>query len=49
MGAFLKYISEGGPSPVSAEEGLQSMAISIAAQRSVEENRVVCLSEIINN
>jgi myo-inositol 2-dehydrogenase/D-chiro-inositol 1-dehydrogenase len=49
MGAFLKYISEGGPSPVSAEEGLQSMAISIAAQHSVDENRVVSLSEIINN
>jgi|TARA_B110000285_G_scaffold233876_1_gene309005 myo-inositol 2-dehydrogenase/D-chiro-inositol 1-dehydrogenase len=45
---FISSLEQQNPSPISAKEGLKSMAISLAAKKSVIEKRVVSLSEIID-
>jgi len=44
--AFVNYVREGGPSPVSAVDGRAPLVIGLAAIRSVKEHRPVATSEI---
>ena len=44
--AFVAYVIDGGPSPVSAHDGRAPLVIGLAAKKSVAEGRVVRLSEI---
>ena len=44
--AFVAYVSGGGDSPVPAADGRAPLVIGLAAKKSVEENRVVQISEI---
>ena len=48
MQEFISSLEQRNPTPISAKEGLNNMAISIAAKKSVTEKRVVSLSEIID-
>jgi myo-inositol 2-dehydrogenase / D-chiro-inositol 1-dehydrogenase len=44
--AFVRYVREGGPSPVDAVAGRAPLVIGLAAKRSVDEGRPVRTSEI---
>ncbi|MCU1391656.1 MAG: inositol 2-dehydrogenase [Ilumatobacteraceae bacterium] len=44
--AFVQFVAQGGPSPVSAADGRAPLVIGIAAKTSVREGRVVAISEI---
>jgi predicted dehydrogenase len=44
--AFVECIRSGAPAPVTARDGLRSVAIGLAAHRSIDEGRVVALSEL---
>jgi predicted dehydrogenase len=43
--AFQRALREGAPAEVSARDGMIAVAVGLAAQRSIEERRVVALSE----
>lgn len=45
--AFLDAARSGGPAAVSLEDGLRSVAVGVAAQRSIEEGRSVDLAEVV--
>jgi len=45
--AFVKAVTEGAPPPVGGEDGLQALALALAAMKSVEESRAVKVSEIL--
>jgi len=47
MAAFVEAVARNQEVPVSGEDGLQSVAIGLAAKRSVAENRLVKLAEIL--
>lgn len=47
MRAFVDALMSGGKMPVDGQDGLMSIAIGLAAKRSVKENRPVKISEII--
>jgi myo-inositol 2-dehydrogenase/D-chiro-inositol 1-dehydrogenase len=44
--AFVNYVTTGGPSPVSAEDGRAPLVIGLAAWKSVHEHRAVRCDEI---
>lgn len=44
---FVACIREGRPAPVTAEDGLRSVAIGAAAHRSIDEGRVVPIAEMM--
>ncbi len=44
--AFVRFVREGGPSPVDAAAGRAPLVIGLAAKRSVDEGRPVRISEI---
>ena len=44
--AFVRYIRDGGPSPVDAAAGRAPLVIGLAAKRSVDEGRPVRIAEI---
>ena len=44
---FLHTIREGGTAAVTLEDGLRSVAMGVAAQRSIEEGRAVAMSEVL--
>lgn len=44
--AFVAYVTDGGPSPVSANDGRAPLVIGLAAWKSVHEGRTVRCSEI---
>jgi myo-inositol 2-dehydrogenase / D-chiro-inositol 1-dehydrogenase len=44
--AFVEYVSNGGPSPVTANDGRAPLVIGLAAWKSVREGRVVRCDEI---
>ena len=44
--AFVAYIADGGPSPVSANDGRAPLVIGLAAGKSYHEGRVVRCDEI---
>ncbi|MFD2036966.1 inositol 2-dehydrogenase [Belliella marina] len=46
MQKFIQALSEGGAMPISGIDGLKAMMIALAAQKSVEKNRPVFISEI---
>ncbi|HEX7736821.1 MAG TPA: inositol 2-dehydrogenase [Ktedonobacteraceae bacterium] len=46
MNAFVQAVLHDGPVPVSGADGRMSVLIGLAAGRSLEEHRPVCLSEI---
>ena len=43
--AFVRYVTEGGPSPVDAHDGRAPLVIGLAAKRSVAERLIVAISE----
>jgi myo-inositol 2-dehydrogenase/D-chiro-inositol 1-dehydrogenase len=45
-GAFVRYVGEGGPSPVEGSDGRASLVIGLAAWRSSHEGRPVPVAEI---
>lgn len=45
---FIDALVSGGDMPVDGKDGLLSMAIALAAKKSVEEGRTVSVSEILN-
>jgi myo-inositol 2-dehydrogenase / D-chiro-inositol 1-dehydrogenase len=47
MREFIDALVSGGPMPVDGTDGLMSIAIGLAAKKSVKENRPVKLSEIV--
>lgn len=47
MKVFVDSLRNDRPMPVSVKDGLQSTAIAIAAGRSLEENRMVALDEVL--
>jgi myo-inositol 2-dehydrogenase/D-chiro-inositol 1-dehydrogenase len=47
MRAFVDALRKSEPMPVGVTDGLQSTAIAIAAKRSLDENRMVALKEIL--
>jgi myo-inositol 2-dehydrogenase/D-chiro-inositol 1-dehydrogenase len=44
---FLESIKSGGKIPVSGQDGIMAMAMAVAADRSLKENRPVALAEIL--
>jgi myo-inositol 2-dehydrogenase/D-chiro-inositol 1-dehydrogenase len=46
--AFIESLIQQTSSPISASEGLKSMLISLAAKKSIQEKRVVTLTEMMN-
>lgn len=44
---FLHAVRTGGPAAVTLEDGLWSVAVGVAAHRSIEEGRVVSLDEVL--
>ena len=46
--AFIESFIQQTSSPISASEGLKSMLISLAAKKSIQEKRVVTLTEMMN-
>lgn len=46
MEAFIRAMTEKQPPPVSGQDGLKAMLIALAANKSLEENRPVHISEI---
>lgn len=49
MRAFVDAVQNRQPVPVSGEDGLRSMAVGLAAKRSLKENRPVQISEILGS
>jgi myo-inositol 2-dehydrogenase/D-chiro-inositol 1-dehydrogenase len=47
IAAFIRAVSEGGPTPTTGEDGLRALALADAAIRSVEQGRAVRVSEIL--
>ena len=48
IAAFVASIETGAPVPTTGEDGLRALALADAALKSVEEGRVVKVSEILN-
>jgi predicted dehydrogenase len=44
---FLAAVRGGGPPAVGAEEGMLAVAVGVAAHRSIDEGRVVAMSEVL--
>ncbi|MFM8841307.1 MAG: Gfo/Idh/MocA family oxidoreductase, partial [Actinomycetota bacterium] len=44
---FFKAMSEGKQPDITLEEGMRSVAVGIAAHRSIDEGRIVEMSEIL--
>ena len=47
MMAFIEALQQNKPMPMTGEDGLNAMLLAIAANKSMKENRVVKLSEVI--
>lgn len=45
--AFVRYVREGGPSPVAGNDGRAPLVIGLAARRSATEGRPVAVAEIV--
>ncbi len=45
--AFLEAITTGGPPPITLDDGLWSVAVGVAAHRSIDEGRAVLLEEVL--
>ncbi|MCP4168748.1 MAG: Gfo/Idh/MocA family oxidoreductase [Chloroflexi bacterium] len=47
--AFINYLQDGGPAPVSGEDGIRALAAALAARRSWQEVRPVEISEMLRD
>ena len=47
MKAFVEAVNSGSEMPVTGEDGLKSIAVGLAAKKSMAENRPVKVSEVL--
>jgi myo-inositol 2-dehydrogenase/D-chiro-inositol 1-dehydrogenase len=49
MKAFIEALQQQKPMPISGDDGLKAMLLALAANKSMQENRVIKMDEFMNS